>query len=139
MAGDEAGVTLGQPHLSRQDLGSLVRDGTGPLGGLPAARDRPGAALVSVSAAAAARWPPPQGARASPLAAGVRLRLLGPFFARFPPVFALGPAGAAGCAPHAVPGSRPPRCALPPAGRPRPGSRARGDSAAGAAGGRKPL
>lgn len=24
MAGDEAGVTLGQPHLSRQDLGTLV-------------------------------------------------------------------------------------------------------------------
>lgn len=29
MAGDEAGVTLGQPHLSRQDLGSLVRGGWG--------------------------------------------------------------------------------------------------------------
>lgn len=25
MAGDEAGVTLGQPHLSRQDLATLVR------------------------------------------------------------------------------------------------------------------
>lgn len=25
MAGDEAGVTLGQPHLSRQDLSTLVR------------------------------------------------------------------------------------------------------------------
>lgn len=38
MAGDEAGVTLGQPHLSRQDLGTLVSAGRGALSseiGLP--------------------------------------------------------------------------------------------------------
>lgn len=29
MAGDEAGVTLGQPHLSRQDLATLVRPARG--------------------------------------------------------------------------------------------------------------
>lgn len=29
MAGDEAGVTLGQPHLSRQDLGTLVSTARG--------------------------------------------------------------------------------------------------------------
>lgn len=32
MAGDEAGVTLGQPHLSRQDLATLVRPARGAPG-----------------------------------------------------------------------------------------------------------
>lgn len=33
MAGDEAGVTLGQPHLSRQDLGTLVSAARGATSG----------------------------------------------------------------------------------------------------------
>lgn len=40
MAGDEAGVTLGQPHLSRQDLSTLVRTWPGRDSGKKGANGR---------------------------------------------------------------------------------------------------
>lgn len=59
MAGDEAGVTLGQPHLSRQDLGTLVSAARGAPSseiGLPElGGGAPGAEGAGVWARGAAR------------------------------------------------------------------------------------